>query len=201
MNSSEEHWTLSTPEFGPFTCLSFLPYLPSSPHKLSATLSSKRSAAQVAATWTCYRALSYSRFQSKWAASLVIIKIRTVFLSTECVAFKPWSGWPGTSRDSFEMKMSASSHNLLGKRWPSTPFALGPLNLQWMASPWVFQVFTSCPLESPALNAGPFLLVLPDQHDATNVMDQCDILQDVHMGWSSSDCNRTKSEFCLGAKQ
>lgn len=83
------------------SCLTSLPH----PHVLSALmrLSSKGSAAQGAATWTCYRILcSFKDFiQSGQPFLSLTIRIRAVFLGTECVAFRPWSGWAGTLRASF----------------------------------------------------------------------------------------------------
>lgn len=72
--SSEEHWRLSTLDLGPFTSLSFLPYLPSSPPR--ALCPNETEFQRVCCPGGCnldllQNPLLIQRPHSKWAAFLV----------------------------------------------------------------------------------------------------------------------------------
>lgn len=60
---------------------------------------------------------------------------------------------------------------------------LDPYILHWVAAPWFFIYHTLCNVRifprPPAYSN--LLLILPNQHDVINIMDQCNILQNVQM--------------------
>lgn len=133
------------------------------------------------------------------------IRIRAVFLGTECVAFRPWSGRAGTLSVSFGIEDGCKLPQLTWKGVTQHTVSPGAPEI---SSDW--RVPEGCkylPLSPSRVHVSfpacwPLLAYPAYQHGATDVTDQCDVLWDIHVLQSSRTITGLRvREFCLGAKR